>query len=151
MADEGLFFRKIASVHPRFKTPYVAIALAAGMAIGFVMVRTFEQLADAFVLGIWPFYAGGVAAVYALRRKQPELARPYRVLGYPVTPALFLLAALFLLGNATLTDLGNVWQWMSGAEAAPGTGSTLLVFGIILLGIPAFKLWRLGAHHRTSE
>ena len=76
------------------------------------------------MLGIWPFYAGGAAAVYVLRRKCPNLPRPYRVWGYPVTPAIFLAAALFLLGNALVT----------------GTG--LLVFVILLLGIPAYWVWK---------
>lgn len=125
MADEGLFFKRIAAVHPRFKTPHVAIWLAALMASAFVMLRNFEQLADTFVLGIWPFYAGAVAAVYALRRKRPDLVRPYRVWGYPVTPAIFLAAAIFLLTNALLTDIKNV----------------LPVFIILLMGLPAHWLW----------
>jgi basic amino acid/polyamine antiporter, APA family len=123
MADEGLFFKKVAAVHPRWNTPYVAIWLAAAMGAVFVMVRNFEQLADTFVLGIWPFYAGGAAAVYVLRKKRPDLVRPYRVWGYPLTPAIFLAAALFLLGNALIT------------------GTALLVFAILLLGIPAYWVW----------
>ena len=51
MADDGLFFRKIAAVHPKFKTPYVAILLATLLAVVFVSVRSFEQLADTFVRG----------------------------------------------------------------------------------------------------
>jgi APA family basic amino acid/polyamine antiporter len=123
MAEEGLFFKKVAAVHPHFKTPYVAIWLAAAMGAAFVMARNFEQLADTFVLGIWPFYAGAAGAVYVLRRKRPDIARPYRVWGYPLTPAIFLVAALFLLGNALVA----------------GTG--LLVFAILLLGIPAYWVW----------
>lgn len=142
MADDGLFFKKIAAVHPRFKTPYVAIWLAAAMASVFVMVRNFEQLADAFVLGIWPFYAGGVAAVYTLRRKRPDLARPYKVWGYPVTPAIFLAAALFLLVNALLSDIGNVSSLVRGLPAPDGSGTTLLVFAILAVGIPVFWFWK---------
>jgi len=124
MADEGLFFKRVATVHPRLHTPYVAIWLAAGLGAAFVMVRNFEQLADTFVLGIWPFYAGGAAAVYSLRRKRPDLMRPYRVWGYPITPAIFIAAALFLLGNALAT----------------GTG--IAVFGVVLGGIPTYWLWQ---------
>ncbi len=124
MADDGLFFQKIAAVHPRFRTPHVAIGLAAMLASIFVMFRNFEQLADAFVLGIWPFYAGGVAAVYSLRRKRPGLSRPYRVPGYPVTPAVFLAAAILLLANALVAER-----------------LALLVFGIIATGIPVFWVW----------
>jgi amino acid transporter len=124
MAEDGLFFNYIAAVHQKFKTPYVAIILAAILASVFVMVRSFEQLADTFVLGIWPFYAGGVAAVYTLRRKRPDAPRPYRVWGYPVTPALFIAAAVFLLSNALIT------------------GEALVVFAIILVGIPVYWLRR---------
>jgi basic amino acid/polyamine antiporter, APA family len=126
MADDGLFFKTVAAVHPRFQTPYRAIWLTAILGAAFVMIRSFEQLADTFVLGIWPFYAGGTAAVYVLRRKRPDLPRPYRVWGYPVTPAIFLIASLFLLGNALITDFGGVW----------------FVFAIQLLGIPAFLIWQ---------
>ncbi len=122
MAADGLFFRNIAVIHGRYKTPYFAILLAATLASVFVMIRSFEQLADTFVLGIWPFYAGGVAAVYTLRRKRPDLPRPYRVWGYPLTPALFIAAAVFLLGNALIT------------------GEALIVFAIILAGVPVYFL-----------
>ena len=68
MADDGLFFETIAKVHPRFKTPYVAILLAAVLGMALVMSRSFEALTETFVLAIWPFYALGVAAIYRLRR-----------------------------------------------------------------------------------
>ena len=149
MADDGLFFKKIASVHPRFKTPYVAISLAAALAVAFVMVQNFEQLADAFVLGIWPFYAGAVAAVYALRRKRPDLPRPYKTVGYPVTPVLFILAVIFLVGNAIADDLksidyyGALLSWAFAGGAAPtGTPGALMVFAIVLTGIPAYFIWK---------
>jgi len=71
MADDRLFFRPIAAVHPRFKTPYVAILLACVLGIGMVMTQTFEQLTDTFVLAMWPFYGLSVAAIYRLRRSQP--------------------------------------------------------------------------------
>ncbi|HJQ69402.1 MAG TPA: amino acid permease [Blastocatellia bacterium] len=152
MADDGLFFKKIAAVHPRFKTPYVAISLAATLAILFVMVRTFEQLADTFVLAIWPFYAAGVAAVYALRRKRPDLPRPYRTLGYPVTPALFIIAVAILIGNALINDfnnLGNYRLLFSGQSPPSDWSAALMVFSIILLGIPAYLIWK-ATHSRRD-
>jgi basic amino acid/polyamine antiporter, APA family len=104
MAGDGLFFRKLAGVHPRYGTPHVAIALAAALGVVFVFARTFEQLADVFVLSIWPFYALAVAGLYRLRRTRPDLPRPYRVPGYPVVPAVFVAAGIYLVGNALLTD-----------------------------------------------
>ena len=126
MADDGLFFRPIAAVHARWRTPWAAIALAAGLGIAYVSVRTFEELADAFILGIWPFYVLAVGAVFLLRRTRPELPRPYRTVGYPIVPAVFLLASLLMLLNAVVES----------------PGSTLLGFGIILLGIPVYLLWK---------
>ena len=122
MAEDRLFFSPLAAVHPRFHTPYVAIAFAGALGVLFVMTRTFEQLADTFVLSIWPFYALAIAAVYRLRRRRPDLPRPYRVPGYPVVPAIFIAAAAYLIVNALATD--PVW-----------TGVT---FGIILCGVPIY-------------
>jgi basic amino acid/polyamine antiporter, APA family len=125
MADDGLFFRQTAKVHPRYKTPYVAILLAMVLGVGFVLTRTFEQLADTFVLSIWPFYGIAIAGLYRLRRTRPDLPRPYKVPGYPVLPAVFILGVAYLVGNALLTD--TLW-----------TGVT---FGIVLAGIPVFYLF----------
>src|SRR5438876_2870219 len=76
MADDGLFFRAIARVHPRYQPPSAAIVLTGFLGIGFVLIRTFEQLADQFVVAIFPFYALAAAAVFVLRRRRPDLPRP---------------------------------------------------------------------------
>ena len=78
MADRGLFFQAAARVSPRFQSPSVAIWLATALGVVYVLANDFAQLADKFVLGIWPFYALMVAAVLVLRRTRPELPRPYR-------------------------------------------------------------------------
>ncbi len=122
MADDGLFFRTVAKVHPSYKTPYVAILLAGALGVAFVLTRTFEQLADTFVLSIWPFYALGVAAIYRLRRTRPDLPRPYKVPGYPVLPAVFIAGVIYLVTNALIAD--PLW-----------TGVT---FAIVLAGVPVY-------------
>jgi APA family basic amino acid/polyamine antiporter len=127
MADRGLFFRSIARVSPRFRSPSVAIWLATALGVVYVLLNDFQQLADKFILGIWPFYALAVGAVFVLRRTRPDLPRPYRTWGYPVVPVLFLLASVGLIVNALWTDPVN-------------TGIT---FGIILAGVPAYFLWRV--------
>lgn len=99
MAEDRLFFQKLAEVHPRFHTPFGAIVLAAALGMAYVSVREFAELTDQFIIGIWPFYALGVATTFVLRRRRPDLERPYRTWGYPVVPLLFLLSALYLLGN----------------------------------------------------
>jgi len=126
MADRGLFFRSIARVSPRFQSPSVAIWLATALGVIYVLLNDFQQLADKFILGIWPFYALAVGAVFVLRRTRPDLPRPYRTWGYPAVPLLFLLASLAMVINALWTDPVN-------------TGIT---FGIILAGGPAYLAWK---------
>ena len=126
MAERDLFVRAVARVSPRFQTPSVAIALATVLGVIYVLNNGFAQLADKFILGIWPFYALCVAGVFVLRRRRPDLHRPYRVIGYPVVPALFLVASVGMIANAVVTDPGN-------------TGVT---FAIIAAGVPAYFLWK---------
>jgi amino acid transporter len=125
MADDGLFFARLAQVHPRYGTPSGAILFAVVLGTVFASVRSFTELADLFVIGIWPFYALGVLAVFVLRRREPDAVRPYRTWGYPVVPALFLAAALYLLANYVVLEPRNV------------LGS----LGVIALGLPVYAVW----------
>ncbi|HEX9633684.1 MAG TPA: amino acid permease [Gemmatimonadales bacterium] len=125
MADDRLFFRRLAEVHPRFGSPALCIVLAAVLGVIYVSIRQFADLADQFIIGIWPFYALGVAAVFVLRRRRPDAARPYRVWGYPLVPVVFLLASVYLLGNYMLTE----------------TGIFLWDVVVILSGIPIYVYW----------
>jgi basic amino acid/polyamine antiporter, APA family len=128
MADDGLLFAPLAKVHPRFKTPHVAILLAAALGILLVLSQTFETLTNTFVLAIWPFYALSVAAVYRQRRLNPDRARPYEVVGYPVVPAIFILSVVWFVANAFITD------------PVP----TGLTFALIGAGIPVYFLFVAG-------
>jgi amino acid transporter len=123
MADDGLLFDTIAKVHPKYKTPYVAILLAAALGIALVMSRSFERLTDMFVLAIWPFYALGVAAIYRLRRDRPDLPRPYRAIGYPVVPAIFIASVAAFVINSLINDTTN----------------SLITFAVILAGLPVYQ------------
>ncbi len=122
MADDGLLFQAVARVHPRFKTPSVSIVVTGLLGVVWVLFLNYEQLADQFVVAIFPFYALAAAAVFVLRRRQPERPRPVRVWGYPVVPLLFVVATFVILGNALREHPG-------------GTG---LAFGGILLGVPVY-------------
>jgi APA family basic amino acid/polyamine antiporter len=123
MAADRLFFTVMARVHPRYGTPHVAIGLAAALGVAFVLLRTFEQLAETFVLSIWPFYGVAVAGLYRLRHRRPTLPRPFRVPGYPVVPAMFIAAVAYLVGSAFVSN--PLW-----------TGIT---FAIVLAGVPIYK------------
>jgi APA family basic amino acid/polyamine antiporter len=130
MADDGLFFQTIAKVHPRYKTPYVAIILAAVLGMALVLSRSFESLTDTFVLAIWPFYALSVAAIYRLRRLRPDLPRPYRAIGYPVVPAIFVVAVIAFVINSLVHD------------PIP----TAATFALILAGAPIYHFFFSRAH-----
>ena len=124
MADDGLLFQAIAKVHPRYQTPYVAIILAAILGVALVMSRSFERLTDTFVLAIWPFYALGVAAIYRLRAARPDLPRPYRAIGYPVVPAIFIASVAAFVINSLMNDTTN----------------SVITFAVILAGLPVYEL-----------
>ena len=106
MAEDGLFPRVIARVDPKSGAPTAAILLAAALGVIFILIRTFSELADQFIIGIWPFYALAVAAVFVLRRRT-DLKSPYLTWGYPVVPLLFLGGSLFLLGNYLVSQTGQ--------------------------------------------
>jgi amino acid transporter len=125
MADDKLFFPAVAKVHPKFETPWVAIALTASLGAVFVLLRSFEQLADAFVTAYLPFYALAVAAVFRLRGR-PDYAPSFRVPGYPVVPLLFVVSVIYLLVNGFMNPDS---RW-----------TTASVFGILLAGVPVYYL-----------
>ena len=125
-AEDRLIPAVIARVNPRHQSPAAAVVLMTVMGTTFIMIRTFTELADQFIIGIWPFYALAVAGVFVLRRTRPDLERPYRTWGYPVVPVVFLVAALFLLGNYLVRE----------------TVSFAVDIGIILSGVPAYFRWQ---------
>jgi amino acid transporter len=134
MADDGLFFRPVAAVHPRFRTPYVAISLAGVLGVIFVLLRGFQDLADAFVTAIVPFYALAVAAVFPLRRRR-DYAPPFRVPLYPLVPVVFVVATIFLLVNAII-DPSSRWP-------------TLATLGVVVAGIPVY--WAVFGRRATAR
>jgi len=93
MARDGLFFGPVGRVHPGYRTPAVSILALSGWAAVLVLSGRYKQLYTYVIFANWLFYGMTTAAVFVLRRKRPELARPYRTLGYPVLPVLFVLGA----------------------------------------------------------
>jgi APA family basic amino acid/polyamine antiporter len=126
MARDGVFFRRLATVHPRFATPAFAIITLTAWAALLAASGTFTQLLTYAVFTGWIFYALGALAVMALRRSAPNAVRPFRVPGYPVTPLLFVIAAVLLVVNTIVTQ--------------PGISSIGL--GFVALGAPVFFFWR---------
>jgi len=134
MAKDGLFFESLSRVHSKFGTPALAICVAAVWSAALAASGTYEQLLTYVVFIGWIFYALAAASVFVYRKRFPDIARPYRVPGYPFTPAAFVFAALALVTNTIAT------QPMLAA----------IGLGIVFLGAPAYLFWRRNARIRES-
>lgn len=130
MARDGVFFSKLAEVHPRFGTPALAILASAVWAVFLTLTGTFEQLFTYVVFASWLFAGLAAAGVFVLRRRYPGASRPFRVPGYPLTPALFVAAACVVVAN---TFVARPVQALAG-------------LGIVLLGTPVYFSWKRARH-----
>jgi APA family basic amino acid/polyamine antiporter len=100
MAKDGLFFERVSRVHPKWRTPVEALIFQGLWATFLVLfIGGFSQLFTYVIFGGWIFYALAVLSVMALRRKEPNLVRPFRVPGYPIVPILFALTAFAIVVN----------------------------------------------------
>ena len=126
MAKDGLFFRSFARLSARFRTPVVATVAQGAWAAAFTMVGSFQQLFTSYVFTSWIFYGLAVAGVIILRRREPDLVRPYRCPLYPVTPVFFLVATA---GIVVSTFVANFWQ-------------ALLGIALIMAGLPLYFVFR---------
>lgn len=126
MARDGVFFKSLAKVHPKWRTP-VACILAQGVwTIILTVSGTYEALYTYVIVVLFLFHAATGIAVFVLRVKKPDWPRPYRVSGYPIVPAIFVLTSLAFVFNALMER---------PTEALFG-------FGILLLGVPAYLYWK---------
>ncbi len=135
MARDGLFFHRLSEVHPRFRTPAIAVLAGSAWAAVLAATGTFEQLLTYVVFTGWLFYALGAASIFIYRRRSDELAISYRVPGYPWTPLLFIVAAAAIVINTMATQ---------PIRAAVG-------LGVVLLGVPAYLIWRSRKRSNGSE
>jgi APA family basic amino acid/polyamine antiporter len=124
-AQDGLFFRKFAKVHPRRQTPSFAIVAQGLWAVVLLVTGSFESLLDFAMFALWLSYGAMVAGVMVLRIKHPELPRPYRMWGYPVTAILFLAITAWFLGN------------MLATRPVPSMAG----LGFIIAGVPVYYFW----------
>lgn len=126
MAADGAFFPQVARLHPKYRTPSLAIVLQSTWAIALTMTGTYGQLLDYVVFADWIFFGLTVAAVFVFRRRLPDAPRPFRTWGYPVTPALFVVAAIAIVISVIR---------VSPVQSA--IGATLMA-----AGVPAFYYWK---------
>ncbi len=136
MAKDGLFFRSVARLHPRFKTPHISLGVQALWTCLLCISGSYGQLLDYVIFAVLLFYVLTLVGLFVLRRTRPDAPRPYRAVGYPWLPAIYILMAVFIDGVLLIYKPQYTW---------PG-----LV--IVLLGIPVYFLWsRLGARAPQAE
>ncbi len=135
MARDGVFFHFAEHLHPRFRTPGGALIFLGSIGALLALSGTYEELYSLFVFAVWIFFALTAVALLRLRRKEPNLFRPYRAWGYPWTPLIFLIAAVALTVN--------LWM-MRPVRSSLG-------LAVILGGIPFFYYWRKSRSSAPSE
>jgi APA family basic amino acid/polyamine antiporter len=126
MARDGVFFRRLAAVHPRFHTPSRSLWAQSLWAVLLTLSGTYEQIYTYVVFAALLFHVATAASVIVLRRRRPEIERPYRVFGYPWIPLLFILASILLVANTF----------------AEKPVESLLGLAFLAAGVPAYLWWR---------
>ncbi|MFC2096710.1 APC family permease [Bacteroidota bacterium] len=127
MARDGIFWKKIARVHPRYKTPVNAILLQSVWAIVILLLwGTFEDVITYVVFTDWIFFTLAAVAVIVLRKKKKQMFRPYKTILYPVTPLIFIIISAFIVVNTFIQKPAQAWA------------------GLILIGIgyPVFRYFK---------
>ena len=125
-ARDGLFFRKIGDVHPRFQTPSISILVQGIVTAVLAVSGSYERLFSYVTFVAWVFYGLTVTGVLVLRRKYPDLPRPYKMWGYPVTPVLFAAIAFGFVINTLVTT----------------PGPSLKGIAIVASGVPVYYVWK---------
>jgi APA family basic amino acid/polyamine antiporter len=129
MARDGVFFKSLAEVHPVWRTPVACILAQGAWTVLLTVSGTYEALYTYVVVILFLFHAAIGVAVFVLRKRKPDWPRPYRVTGYPMVPAVFVLTSLAFVLNALFER----------------PVESLLGFGILVLGLPAYFYWKRNA------
>ena len=126
MAKDGLFFRSVARLHPGYKTPAVSLMVQMVWTCVLCISGSYGQLLDYIIFAVLVFYVLTIFGLFVLRRTHPEAERPYKAVGYPILPAIYIVMALFI--DIVLLRYKPQYTW-------PG-------LFIVLLGIPVYYIWR---------
>jgi APA family basic amino acid/polyamine antiporter len=135
MAKDGLFFRSVAKLHPTYKTPAVSLMVQMVWTCVLCVSGSYGQLLDYIIFAVLVFYILTIVGLFVLRRTRPDAARPYRAIGYPVLPAIYIVMALFI--DVVLLRYKPQYTW-------PG----LIV---VLLGVPVYYAWSRSASRNTGR
>jgi APA family basic amino acid/polyamine antiporter len=125
MAKDGLFFKGAAKLHPKYRTPAHSLMMQCVWTCVLCISGSYSQLLDYIIFAVLVFYILTIGGLFVLRVKRPDIPRPYRAIGYPVLPAIYILMAVFI--DIVLLRYKPQYTW-------PG-----LI--IVLLGIPVYYLW----------
>jgi APA family basic amino acid/polyamine antiporter len=125
MARDGLFFKSAAACHPKYRTPSISLVIQGIWASILVLSGTFDQLTDMLIFASFIFYGAGAFGVFVLRRKMRDKERPFKVFGYPVVPAVFVLFCITLVAVTIIQNPRDA-----------GIG-----LGLVLSGIPFYIFW----------
>ena len=134
MSQDGLFFKSVGKLHPRYKTPVAALMVQAVWTTVLCVSGSYGQLLDYIIFAVLVFYILTIAGLFVLRFKRPNAPRPYKALGYPILPALYILLASWIC--VVLLRYKPQYTW-------PG-------LALVLLGIPVYLFWSK-ANRRTSS
>ena len=126
MAKNNMFIKSLDKIHPRYATPHTSLVAQGLWSCVLVLTGTFDTITDYVMFASWLFYMLGAYGVIVLRKKMPDVHRPYKVWGYPYTPMIFVIFSFLFLVNTIISDYENA-----------AMGSLL-----ILLGLP-FYYWRI--------
>ena len=135
MAKDGLFFRNVARLHPTYKTPAISLMVQMVWTCILCVSGSYGQLLDYIIFAVLVFYILTIFGLFVLRRTHPNAERPYRAVGYPVLPAIYIVMALFI--DVVLLRYKPQYTW-------PG-------LFIVLLGIPVYFAWRSGAGNQVQR
>ena len=135
MAKDGLFFKSAAKLHPKYRTPAHSLMMQCVWTCVLCISGSYSQLLDYIIFAVLVFYILTIGGLFVLRIKRPEISRPYRAIGYPVLPAIYILMAVFI--DIVLLRYKPQYTW-------PG-----LI--IVLLGIPVYFVWSKRNHAEQAQ
>lgn len=148
MARRNVFPRFLGKAHPRFHTPASSLIVQCVWSVVLLFSGTFDTLTDTLIFVSWMFYAAGAFGLFVLRRKEPNTPRPYRVPGYPVIPAIFVVFAVIYLILTVYNDITTYQDAIAAGKPAIINSA----FGLLLVavGIPFYFYYRRRANRQES-
>ncbi|MDW8800424.1 amino acid permease [Clostridium sp. A1-XYC3] len=135
MAKDGIFFKWFEKIHPEYKTPVPALIASAVVSILLIFTGSFQQLTTMVVFSQWIFYILTICSVFVLRKKYPDMERPYKVWGYPILPILVILVSLFILVNTLITD----------------PRSSLIGLIVPIVGVPVYYVFKNRMNNESNK